>query len=356
MSLVINLFSAFPGFGNYAPTEFDALRLRFEADPSSNNLRLVFRGAIQDFDVTIIVSGQFQVSTSGMTFETLQALNESATVSRQDIYRNGILILTIKYLDPISMKQLDASTFSELSKIYSGDDVIYAQPVLSKEDNIIFLGYDGNDRFYAYGSTEFGDIFHGGDGVDSLIYSSSVNNYSITASTSIWNPMTEKAESAGYFIRDNTGRDGDVQVSEVERLIFSDSAIAFDISGTAGQAYRIYEAVLGRAPDLVGLGYWIHDMDNGVSLTTIASGFIASKEFKDKYGTNPSFDTYVNLLYQNILGRAPDDKGLNYWVSNMQKGIDTPAAVLASFSEGFENTLNVAPDISQGIYYTPWVT
>jgi hypothetical protein len=132
--------------------------------------------------------------------------------------------------------------------------------------------------------------------------------------------------------------------------------MAYDIDGTAGQAYRIYEAVLGRAPDLKGLGYWINDMDNGVALTTIAAGFIASDEFKTKYGANPSYDTYINLLYQNILDRAPDAGGLNYWVSNMQKGIDTPAAVLASFSEGFENKANVAPDIANGIYYTPWIT
>jgi hypothetical protein len=46
---------------------------------------------------------------------------------------------------------------------------------------------------------------------------------------------------------------------------------------------------------------------------------------------------------------------LSYWVSNMRKGIDSPAAVLASFSEGFENTANVAPDIANGIYFTPWI-
>jgi hypothetical protein len=40
----------------------------------------------------------------------------------------------------------------------------------------------------------------------------------------------------------------------------------------------------------------------------------------------------------------------------MQKGVDTPAVVLASFSEGIENKANVAPDIANGIYYTAWLT
>ena len=96
-------------------------------------------------------------------------------------------------------------------------------------------------------------------------------------------------------------------------------------------------------------------MDNGVSLTTIAKGFIASPEFQGKYGANPSYETYINLLYNNILERDPDPVGMNYWVSNMRNGIDTPAVVLASFSEGFENKANVAPDIADGIYYTPWL-
>ena len=47
---------------------------------------------------------------------------------------------------------------------------------------------------------------------------------------------------------------------------------------------------------------------------------------------------------------------MDYWVSNMRNGIDSPAVVLASFSEGYENTANVAPDIANGIYYTPWIT
>lgn len=40
----------------------------------------------------------------------------------------------------------------------------------------------------------------------------------------------------------------------------------------------------------------------------------------------------------------------------MQRGVVTPAAVLASFSEGYENTANVAPDIANRNYYTDLIT
>jgi hypothetical protein len=240
--------------------------------------------------------------------------------------------------------------------MYSGDDVISAPLVSNRFDGITFMGFGGNDKFYAFGSHAQDDIFFGGIGTDTLIYTNPKVNYNISKSETIWSPISRQSDAEGYFIRDNSGRDGDVQISSVERIIFSDTALALDTAGTAGQAYRIYEAVLGRSPDLKGLGYWINDMDNGISLTTVAQGFIASNEFTQKYGANPSYETYVNLLYQNILGRAPDPEGLKYWVSNMRTGKDSPAVVLASFSEGFENITNVAPDIINGIYYTPWVS
>ncbi len=215
----------------------------------------------------------------------------------------------------------------------------------------LLIGTDSVDKIWGYGGNDHilgkkgDDVLDGGVGVDSAIYQGHYSDYSVMIG-----PVITRVEDR------LNNRDGADALINIERLQFTDTNVALDIEGTAGQAYRIYEAVLGRAPDLEGLGYWINDMDNGVSLTTIASGFIASKEFKDKYGANPSYETYINLLYQNILDRAPDAEGLNYWVSNMQKGTDSPAAVLASFSEGFENTANVAPDIANGIYYTPWIS
>lgn len=212
----------------------------------------------------------------------------------------------------------------------------------NQQNNIIF-GEKGNDLINGGGGEA--DWINGGEGIDLAVYSGFIKDYFLSVGE-YKTVITDKIKN----------RDGTDTVEDLERLQFNDINIALDIEGNAGKAYRIYEAVLGRTPDRGGLGYWINDMDNGVTLTTIASGFIASKEFKDKYGTNPSYDTYINLLYQNILGRNPDKEGLDYWVSNMEKGIDSPAAVLASFSEGFENKANVAPDIANGIYYTPWVS
>jgi hypothetical protein len=359
MSVEINLFPASTGFSNYSATspESKALFSPLSSDSLTDNSRIGVEFIYEGTPIQFLIYGDFVNASPGISFMELTSLNENSIASKSELYINNVLVDSSNYLTPVTVRVCLEDTIEDTMTLYSGDDVISAPKLNDREGGgISFFGYNGNDRFYAYGSHQNDDIFFGGDGTDTLIYSSSIANFSVTQSGFIWNPSTEQANANGYFIRDNSGRDGDVQISEVERIVFSDSAIAFDTTGTAGQAYRIYEAVLGRAPDLEGLGYWINDMDNGVSLTTVASGFIASTEFQSQYGANPSYETYLNLLYNNILNRAPDAEGLDYWLSNMRSGANSPAVVLASFSEGIENKTNVAPDIADGIYYTAWIT
>lgn len=155
-------------------------------------------------------------------------------------------------------------------------------------------------------------------------------------------------------ITDNVGempvRSGPVP----KRVIFADSMLAFDPDGAPGQAYRIYQAAFDRKPDAAGLGYWITAMNNGASVFEVAAAFVASDEFKTLYGNAPSNRAMVTQFYRNVLHRAPDQAGLDYWVDVLDRGAATPAAVLASFSEGPENKQQVAGAIANGIAYTPY--
>ncbi len=65
----------------------------------------------------------------------------------------------------------------------------------------------------------------------------------------------------------NRVREGVDTLVSIERVGFQDGHVAIDIDGVAGQAYRFYEVVLGRSPDLKGLGYWINDIANGIYYT-----------------------------------------------------------------------------------------
>jgi hypothetical protein len=139
----------------------------------------------------------------------------------------------------------------------------------------------------------------------------------------------------------------------VERLQFSDATIAMDIVGNGGQAYRIYQAALNRAPDAGGLGYWINVLDSGVSLTSVAQGFVTSPEFVSLYGANPTNVELVTKFYSNVLHRTPDTDGLNYWLGILDSNALSVAGVLAEFGESPENQAALVGVIGNGFVYTP---
>lgn len=137
----------------------------------------------------------------------------------------------------------------------------------------------------------------------------------------------------------------------VERIKFSDKSIAVDIDGNAGQAYRLYKAAFDRAPDKVGLGFWIGQLDKGSSIDNVAAGFVASQEFQAINGVSPSNQQLVTSLYQHILGRAPDQSGLNFWTKQLESGALDKSHLLINFSESNENKIALTGVVEHGIEY-----
>ncbi|HEU4850818.1 MAG TPA: FG-GAP-like repeat-containing protein [Telluria sp.] len=182
----------------------------------------------------------------------------------------------------------------------------------------------------------------GGAGLDKVVYQKAASSYTVTAQT------------GGFRIVDKSGADGTDTITGVERLQFGDTAVALDIDSVGGQAYRLYNAVLGRTPDAAGLGYWMASMDKGMSLGQVASYMIAGEEFVKNFGANLSNQALVQTLYQNILDRTPEQAGLDYWVNALNDGKISQAEALAFISEGFENRANVDPTIANGFAYAPW--
>lgn len=146
-----------------------------------------------------------------------------------------------------------------------------------------------------------------------------------------------------------------ISFSGIERFQFADKLIALDFDGNAGQAYRLYQAAFNRTPDVEGLGYWIGQMDKGAeNLNHVAAGFVGSAEFKTLYGQNVSDNAFLTALYSNVLHRAPDQAGFDYWNGRVNAGMTRPD-ILASFSESVENQAQVIGSIQNGITYVPYV-
>lgn len=201
------------------------------------------------------------------------------------------------------------------------------------------LGYGGNDTLRGQGGDDYLD---GGPGVDMARFAGPRGNYDV------------RSYGDRYLLTDFTGGEGRDLASNVERLLFQDASVALDVDGAGGKATRVYQAAFNREPDLVGLGFWIYQLDHGLSLEAIAGGFIDSDEFRSIYGASPSNFDVVYRFYQNVLHRAPDAGGLEFWVHVLDAGLATRAQVLIGFSESAENYLQLIGSMTDGIPYTPW--
>lgn len=177
------------------------------------------------------------------------------------------------------------------------------------------------------------DRIHGQSSMDTAIYSGVKASYRVDAFGN---------QTANVHRALNTA-DSDTLVG-VERIKFADATLAFDTNGAVGEVYRLYQAAFDRNPDKEGLGYWIKARESGVNHNVVASSFIGSSEFQNLYGSSVSSTDFVTRLYGNVLDRAPDSFGLNYWVAMLDNKLLTRDQVLISFAESNENRVRTILD------------
>ncbi|HEV3024033.1 MAG TPA: DUF4214 domain-containing protein, partial [Pirellulales bacterium] len=103
------------------------------------------------------------------------------------------------------------------------------------------------------------------------------------------------------------------------------------LDGVVEQAYRDY---LGRDADTSGLQFWANQMRQGLSDAQLDAGFIGAPEFFSHSGATNT--AWVNEMYFDLLGRAPDAGGLAYWLNALTQGADR-AAVALGFAASVEH-------------------
>jgi hypothetical protein len=101
-----------------------------------------------------------------------------------------------------------------------------------------------------------------------------------------------------------------------------------------GSLARLYFGAFDRVPDRDGLAYWITQVKEGMSLSSIARSFVASTEFEQKYNSLGN-DQFLDLVYQNVLQRPADAAGKAYWMNQLISGFNR-GDLLASFTESTE--------------------
>jgi len=92
---------------------------------------------------------------------------------------------------------------------------------------------------------------------------------------------------------------------------------------------RMYANVLLRAPDTVGYNFWVGQLNNGkMPRAQVALEFLDSAEFQNLAVSQNRVD--VSLLYFDMLRRDPDAGGFSWWVGVLNAGVP-----LTSVIDGF---------------------
>jgi len=349
-----NYWNAGPDSGSVTPSQATV-------DANSSSTVLNIRAYIPDGLITAVLQGNFQYDGAPSTMAHV-----SGSLTGTAVYLNGALIEQDSFTQSADLQQwlfpstTQASYLYQTSILYQGINFVGSTASRAKWGDTL-IGGGGKDSFTSYaGKITRGDsaYFDGKGGIDTAVFQGNYSQYTVRSkSFTDQTDMNYREQVDGYLISDSvTNRNGSTEITNVERLQFSDTNIALDVAGgqNAGMAYRMYKAALNRAPDLVGLGAWTHVLDNGADVyNDLAHGFVASAEFQARYGTL-STTNFVTQLYNNVLGRGPDADGLAAWVGAIDQRGASREVVLYGFSESAENISYSLGLIGQGMAYTAY--
>ena len=161
------------------------------------------------------------------------------------------------------------------------------------------------------------DTLDGRAGFDTALYSGNQSSYTLMLS-----PTSTKIEDR------RTDGNGTDTLIDMEFLDFDTGTLNLDqFGGTTGLSegnfesfIELYIAYFNRAPDAVGLNFWGTAFANGTSLEEMATLFIDQPETLAAFPPGTSNEEFAASVYDNVLGRTPDEAGLDFWVASLNSG------------------------------------
>lgn len=229
----------------------------------------------------------------------------------------------------------------------TGDDS--AQNIFLGVDDDVLLGGGGNDIIGSAGGDDLldggsgDDILVGGIGNDRLVGGS--GNNVLQGGRSSQGEWEFYLDAAGTLkARHETalfapGKFEDLALAELDAAS-SELAFLNADKGMLTSLSLLYHAAFGRAPDLGGLSFWAL---GGVTVETAAAEFLKSAEWQAAGGGALSDADFIETLYQNVFGRAPDSGGQAFWTAQLAGSAGGPAMsraeVLVAVSQSTEHKL-----------------
>ena len=206
--------------------------------------------------------------------------------------------------------------------------------VLQADGDDLLLGGQGNDIFVPGSGKNEVD---GGAGSDTIIIDLP------------FDAVTIVEQGAGAHLITYAG--GSVLARGIEFIalsdgIYSTGSAVVDLDPAAESIALLYRAALDRDLDASGRDYWTGALEDGTSLIHIADALINSPEFVTRFGQLEEVGQtqFVEMLYQNVLGREGDAGGIAYWTAEMAQGASY-SQVLLAFSQSQENVAAFTNDL-----------
>ena len=122
-------------------------------------------------------------------------------------------------------------------------------------------------------------------------------------------------------------------------------AIETSAEGAGVVVSQFYQQLFGRAADPNGLAHWVSVLTGGTSRSVVEASFLSSTEYVNKHG--PDNTAYVQAVYHDVLNRAADPGGLQFWVGALGSGLSK-----AQFASIFLNSHESRSHVVDGYYHT----
>lgn len=289
---------------SYQPADILALQSIYGAEVNTNNNIYTLSNLLPNQ----IIDGSF-----GAFDETLYTIYDSGGVDTLSL--NGIDDDQYISLNPTQDSIIQNNGLITYLSLTEGSHI----------ENLI--GSQGNDTILL---NEFNNTIDGAEGEDHV----TIHNHGTSRIDWIDDTIIISNKESGFDTFNNietiTINNETIDITEYQRFAYTyEEEVAAEIS-------RLYLAVFDRLADQAGLDYWINDYYHGNSIHDIANSFVLSQEFSSLYGNAVSDESYINLLYNNVLYRDADQAGVEYWINDMQDHDNTQADVLVSFSNSDE--------------------
>ncbi|MCI5110982.1 MAG: DUF4214 domain-containing protein [Marivita sp.] len=208
-------------------------------------------------------------------------------------------------------------------------------------DQLVRL-YNGDDLFLSDLSGD--DSIDGGNGDDTVRFDTIAQGEMTLSFEGTLTTVTDRSDPAGratLLSVETLETEGGVQL-ELDKHDGIGQISADDLTTLT----ELYIAYFDRAADALGLSFWATAFSkNGFTFDAIADLFFTQPETVALY-SGVSDGDFVTAVYNNVLGRAPDQAGFDFWTEQLGAGTVTESGFILDLLDGARAATGSAADVA----------